>query len=841
MNPKIPQKFSFKENPYLIFSQEKNSHLSTNFCSNFPQLSKCGISRNKSIKEHLITNYDSKTSIYSNLSRSLKTITLNSKFYSNYIGSYSTFTQEHSFKTPRVKKYPLLKNKAYLSIKLQPLTSRDSSNEKIFSTTDRSNSIFLSFLKETKSVKKFIEKKPYGFKYGKTKIRFDRLKTDDSFTAGKDFGELCEKNLFESKFLEKLGLKKIDMNNCYEEKEKNFKFFCEYIKKTDELKDIFSLKNLHRNLIFNGRTAIKKENMEFNLDIYPLCFKFFSLDDNNKEKESQKLYFPFILMPLFYLLDFTSFKVLLSEIITFNKTKNHFEYIKENLLVRTVKKYFIYISNSLKNKNGYLDDITYNKKETIFSLIYDWIVTTHSLNEDDEEENIDNNLNNNFINNYRCYKLKIVLPKIKFVVNNLNIKINKLLNKHIIANLLRNKFNKWEKFIFFDLFSSKRFRIITNLIMMNKYYKIPSKKIKLNKNNKVHNKDYEFFLTQIGENYSIFYTFIPHIVLILFGTKEKKFQKINLNLKESINLYKFGQKWGMINTLFKCMFFDKMKNKIFFKFELLEDDKIEIINSIKEENSKISNSQKILNLNSEINLNNNFIKKVLTKSSMREKERYKLQTRYKDRMYEISLLNCSLLNIDVTQDNAEHKYYIVPRNILNGIFSIKDINKIFDFSYKDISLMGKYIGENSQSILTAKESNNIAEEKKMIEEADMENDFYKDDVPKKENSQKKNPFKKIFKRLSTFQISKSSNPQKQVIKKEIKKVENLGIVSNNMKVEQRYSNKYVFPKGIYFARSSKKRVSITNSKELIQNRFENLTRDIFKKKTFNFQNVKNDN
>ena len=836
MNPKIPQKFSFKENPYLIFSQEKNSHLSTNFCSNFPQLSKCGISRDKSIKEHLITNYDSKTSIYSNLSRSLKTITLNSKFYSNYIGSYSTFTQEHSFKTPRVKKYPLLKNKAYLSIKMQPLTSRDSSNEKIFSTTDRTNSIFLSFLKETKSVKKFIEKKPYGFKYGKTKIRFDRLKTDDSFTAGKDFGELCEKNLFESKFLEKLGLKKIDMNNCYEEKEKNFKFFCEYIKKTDELKDIFSLKNLHRNLIFNGRTAIKKENMEFNLDIYPLCFKFFSLDDNNKEKESQKLYFPFILMPLFYLLDFTSFKVLLSEIIIFNKTKNHFEYIKENLLVRTVKKYFIYISNSLKNKIGYLDDITYNKKETIFSLIYDWIVTTHSLNEDDEEENIDNNLNNNFINNYRCYKLKIVLPKIKFVVNNLNIKINKLLNKHIIANLLRNKFNKWEKFIFFDLFSSKRFRIITNLIMMNKYYKIPSKKIKLNKNYKVHNKDYEFFLTQIGENYSIFYTFIPHIVLILFGTKEKKFQKINLNLKESINLYKFGQKWGMINTLFKCMFFDKMKNKIFFKFELLEDDKIEIINSIKEENSKISNSQKILNLDSEINLNNNFIKKVLAESSMREKERYKLQTRYKDRMYEISLLNCSLLNIDVTQDNAEHKYYIVPRNILNGIFSIKDINKIFDFSYKDISLMGKYIGENSQSILTAKESNNIAEEKKMIEEADIENEKSANEMNNSEESENQENKISIEQNslnvLQNFEIIQRNNTAKIEVKKEIK-IESGKSIKN---YEKKYSSKYVFPKGLYLGRSEKKRVSIANKNELNQNRLENMNRYFIKRRTVNLKN-----
>ena len=834
MNPKIPQKFSFKENPYLIFSQEKNSHLSTNFCSNFPQLSKCGISRNKSIKEHLITNYDSKTSIYSNLSRSLKTITLNSKFYSNYIGSYSTFTQEHSFKTPRVKKYPLLKNKAYLSIKLQPLTSRDSSNEKIFSTTDRTNSIFLSFLKETKSVKKFIEKKPYGFKYGKTKIRFDRLKTDDSFTAGKDFGELCEKNLFESKFLEKLGLKKIDMNNCYEEKEKNFKFFCEYIKKTDELKDIFSLKNLHRNLIFNGRTAIKKENMEFNLDIYPLCFKFFSLDDNNKEKESQKLYFPFILMPLFYLLDFTSFKVLLSEIIIFNKTNNRFEYIKENLLINIVKKYIDYNSNSLKNKNGYLDDITYNKKETIFSLIYDWIVTTHSLNEDDEEENTDNNLNNNFINNYRCYKLKIVLPKIKFVVNNLNIKINKLLNKHIIANLLRNKFNKWEKFIFFDLFSSKRFRIITNLIMMNKYYKIPSKKIKLNKNYKVHNKDYEFFLTQIGENYSIFYTFIPHIVLILFGTKEKKFQKINLNLKESINLYKFGQKWGMINTLFKCMFFDKMKNRIFFKFELLEDDKIEIINSIKEENSKISNSQKILNLDSEINLNNNFIKKVLAESSMREKERYKLQTRYKDRMYEISLLNCSLLNIDVTPDNAEHKYYIVPRNILNGIFSINDINKILNTNCKDISLMGKYIGENIKDILTAKESNNISEEQDMIDGADIIDDPSKKDTPKREKSVKRqaslNP--NVFNRVKTFQEIQHNN----ILKQEINKEEIIENVNNKNRMKKKFSDKYTFPKGIVITRTEKKRVSITNLNELKQRRFDNISRDIIRRRTLNLKN-----
>ena len=87
-------------------------------------------------------------------------------------------------------------------------------------------------------------------------------------------------------------------------------------------------------------------------------------------------------------------------------------------------------------------------------------------------------------------------------------------------------------------------------------------------------------MTQIGENSSIYYTFIPHVILILFGEKDKKFQKIILSLKDSINLVKYEKDWGLINTLFKCMFLDKIKNKIFFIFELLEDEKNELYNNI---------------------------------------------------------------------------------------------------------------------------------------------------------------------------------------------------------------------------------------------------------------------
>ena len=146
-------------------------------------------------------------------------------------------------------------------------------------------------------------------------------------------------------------------------------------------------------------------------------------------------------------------------------------------------------------------------------------------------------------------------------------------------------------------------------------------------------------------------------------------------------------------------------------------------------------------------------------------------------MYEISLLNCSLLKINITSNSSESKYYIVPQNILNGIFNIKDEDKIFNTSDIGISLMAKYIGENSQSILMAKESNNISEEIKMIDKADIEEDKYKNDLfkistPKKENLDKTiSRNQNDFNRLKTFKINKSKNLLKNHSEKETKKEE----------------------------------------------------------------------
>ena len=483
MKQKEFQKISLIKNPYYIFTREENAHPRGNILLKTLEPPEQKTLYNKKIFINPLITYKSRNSKVSSISSSLKKVALNSKLYGNYIDYYVNLTQENYFKIPSVEKYPLLKNKDYLSVKLQNLTNRipnDTSKENLY--LSKSNTIFISGLDSTKIPKNYNQKQIYELNY--TKYKFSHVKKEEDGDIEndlKDFSELCYENLFESKFMKKNKIKNIDINNCFIEKQKNFKFFQDYIKKVAELKDIFNENNYHRNTKFSGRTVIKKEKMEFTLDIYSLCFKFFSLNDNNndnnnKQKESQKLYFPFILMPFFYLLDFTSFKVLLSEIIIYNKNKG-FEFVKEKLLIKILEKYICYIENSLENKNNYTDNITYNKNETIFPYIYDWIIIGDFLNEEKKENN-NNSENSN--NNYKCYKLKIVLPKIKFKVDNLKLKINKLLNKQIIANLLENKFKNWKKLIFFDLFSTKRFKLMMNIIMLNMHYKITLKKINLN-------------------------------------------------------------------------------------------------------------------------------------------------------------------------------------------------------------------------------------------------------------------------------------------------------------------------------------------------------------------------
>ena len=155
MKPKIIKKISLKESPYHIFSTEKNPHINTD--SNHSKSLNQRIIDKRNSKIRLLTNYEKQSSEISSCSKSLKSVALNTQLYGSYIDFYSNITQKHSFKTPRVNKYPVLQNKKYLSIKLQPLTERNSNKDKISFSTDTTNSIFLSYMKEIKPAKKLLK------------------------------------------------------------------------------------------------------------------------------------------------------------------------------------------------------------------------------------------------------------------------------------------------------------------------------------------------------------------------------------------------------------------------------------------------------------------------------------------------------------------------------------------------------------------------------------------------------------------------------------------------------------------------------------------------------------
>ena len=688
---KLKAKYHKKSNksPYKIFTTKNFGNKIDPFITTIE--TGYNISNYKDKNQHLfkqrpLTSKTRDDIEVSSISQRLKSITLSNNSYTKYINYYCTMTQDFTFKTPKVENYPLRKNEKFLAITSKPNLLKKGKD-----------SFFIGFVKETEDSKKGI-KAPYGYKYGETKNIFNKKRPKSAYPEiinQKDFQNLCDKNVFESDLLKQLGLKNIDMYNSLEEKNKNYYYFMNYFEKLINIDKLLANDISYKEIKFHARTAIIKKHINFKLEIFSLCFKFYLL--GNKEKP-QKLFFPFKLLPLFYLLDFQIFKHFLSEIIYYDEKNNCLAFIPNDLLLKKISLYYYFVINTIKSNPQYLNYMTYNKNELYFYLIYDWVVFKG-------KENNNNNISKD-TENYKCYKLKITLPKIKFIIENYNIKIIKHLNKHIIANLIAKNFKDWNKFILFDLFSNKKFKDIINLVMLNKHKSIATNKIMLSKEYP-NNKKLEFYLSQIGEKFSHFYIFVPYIILVLNGEREKKYKKINLSLTESKNIMKFKDNWGIINTLLKCMFINNSTNEIYFKFDLLENIDNDLYKLITRENIVLK-KKSIRLVNSRKNSNKNSI------YFSKEKEKDKKKTRYRSSNLEISLLECSLKKLFISENNLESKYYKIPEILLKSIFKIKKEKDLFNNNFKDISIIGKLLGELRDEIINAPEENIKNEEQKMI-------------------------------------------------------------------------------------------------------------------------------
>ena len=826
--------YSSNESPYKLFSSGNNKTRTelNSFSNSFINPHYC-VSKNKNkknlyIQQRPLTSKTKDDIEVSLISKNLKSMTLSNESYTQYINYYSNLTQDYTFKTPRISSYPLRKNEKYLPITSQNFGSSSTS-------TAGQDSIFLNFLKETKenTKNKIVETKPYGYKYGETKIRIERKRAKSAYPTinPKEFQNLCETNIYESDLLNQIGLKNIDMYNSLYEKNKNFKFFSSYLENFNEIDDLFDSENLFKSIKFHARTSIIKKTINFKLEIYSLCLKVYLL--GNKAKP-QKLYFPFKLLPLFYLLDFQLFKIFLSEIIYYDNKNNCLTYIPNDLLLNKIKKYYNFISNTMINDKKYLTFITYNKNELLFYNIYDWIVA----NKNNEE--------------YKCYKLKITLPKIKFYIDTYNIKIKKHLNKHIIANIIINHFKNWEKYILFDLFSNKKFKHITNLIMLNKQNEIKTNKIYLNIDPNRHsftNKKLEFFITQTGENFSNFYIFVSYIIFVFFFYKKKRYQKINLSWNESKNIVKFKQHWGIINTLLKCMFMDTTTNEIFFKLDLLDNINNDLYKVIIKENSNSKLNSVLAMKNNNGHGKKNSSKNNLIHISQKDKDKDKNKTKYKSNNIEISILECSFKKINIFDTQLESKYYKIPEKFLKCIFSIKEEKDLFNSNFNDISIIGKCIGECSHDIINSQEENIINEEQ-IMKKKSKDSTFNKSILKFNDKSSERSPHvspvinNKLpntkFNRFKTFKISpfgeKTNYTGKMLNKIDEKPKKTRPDRKSEKKIDQlfniKFNEEYVFGNRI---NETKRAITIKNVHDLNRNRIkaDYSGRDNFKKTVTN--------
>ena len=652
--------------PYKIFSIESKSKSQTNIIKDKLTLNSLNSINKNGIK---VNDYVKK----------LKSTILSNKIFSKYMDNYIGQTQDFCFKSPECTVYPMKKNFQYLPIDIK----RNLSVREVTSDERRNNE------NQTNSV---IEK-PYGYKYKNTRIRINNKDYYHHNSAeklkSKLFINFSEGMNYSEKVLKAIGLSNIDISNNSEIIKSNFNYLHESLININLLENFTSSKSID----YKIKNNFTKEDVLFNINVFSLCFNFYEIEpsqksddieDNKENKENaqnvkkQKLFLPFKLLPFFYLLNYSSFKSFISEIIYYDKKAKCMNFNQKNFR-DILRKYSYYLRNVYqRSTEDTFKDITFYRNEFIYDKYYDWIVIHEKEKEEEEDDSDDNDKNNKRnINESVVYKMKISFPKIVFEEKKNNIKIINHLNKNVIIRILKMNFIDWEKLILFDLFSNKKFRYLINNILngSNKFY---NKKIilyeKMIYNNSVNNltnsninnilnnsnknnNNYEFFISEAIRGISYYYIFTPNIILILRGETKKHFQKINLNLKESRKLFQLSKYWGALNTLFKCMYKDEMSNKIYFKLNILDNISKELYKTIRNEEIYFQ-SHKNMSINTTTSI---------------QKDNY---IRYKTNNFELLLSECLLNVINITINDLRNFYFKVPKKLLNTILTTSNNMKI---------------------------------------------------------------------------------------------------------------------------------------------------------------------
>ena len=726
------------------------------------------------------------------ISKNIKSVAKSNKLFSDYMENYISLTQDYCFKSPDNNIYPIRKNFRYLSANSLKHTNyiHDKNKRKFsnrpFSVNTNNKRLKLFNINNNRSS----DNKINIIKKNQTRNNNNDLLL--SLTEG----EFYKKNNWA-----KSGNNSIDLDNNKKLKKQHLDYLKNYLNKKIILNDIFDKTKLSLS------NTLQKNNIQYELNIYSLCLKFRILYDDRKIKH--KLYLKFKYLPIFYLLDYQTFKVFLSEIVFYDKISNNFAFIREKF-DETLNKYYKYINSNLKDFAFNINDITFFKNEFSFPSVYKWIVYNKDIHNNEKNLNKEDKKKEENEKKTMIFELKIEMPKIKFKILKYETKIKNNLKKSLMIQLMKTEFFKWEELILFELFYIKKFRkiIYSILINRNKYYQ---QKINLlysnysvNQKDEIKsniNKFFEIYISEINDNFSNYYIFNPYII-ILSSFKKNYYQEIHLTLKESKILYKYGKYWGIMNTLLKCINFNNDLNKKFnFKFDLLDNLSPQYLQT---------------------NENKNKYKKEQIKFSFNK--------------FEITVYDCSLKKIIINNSQKVEKLLIIPKNFLKLILGHQE--KVKKKIKIDENMVNGYCKEiREEKIFEIKNGKSL----RKLNDREYENYDLLESNSKinsnKANSSlatlKEGEFKKpnFNKRVQSANIDSN---QKIYLKRKVKNRDNEKLfltkdfTKNNYEKENKENNKYISSSTHnYNDRNSFKNKTlylIKNQKELERNR---IISDIF--------------
>ena len=439
-------------------------------------------------------------------------------------------------------------------------------------------------------------------------------------------------------------------------KEKNISFLFDIIKNIQNyINDININDKYKKHTEYNIKSQFKN-NLKFLLKIKSICLEFTEINskDNLNSLQKQKIYLPIYYLPLFYLLDFTTFKCFLSEIITYDNTNNKF-LIKQDNEIAIINKYGeiaeMYYKNYLrikeKNNLKIFNDITYDLNEYKYQLNYDWCIYNKTGD----------------VYNKKIYKMRIIFPTAKFSLKQEKIKLYKYICKNLMIELFKKKFNNWNKYVLFDLFILKKFRLIINNILSDKYYLYENKKIYLDKNyneinrniSNYNNNKYEFFITNANVDKTNYFYFMPDTVILtyLLDPQILKANFILLSINDMNNINKLSKCFGIYDIITKCLYTNKKNNEVSLNMSLIDNISDDYIKIVEKEN---------------------YIKNMNIENDYKENEIFCYK--YNDLDINILLRKSKIININFTKNKIELFYYDIPELLKEDILKNNNNNHI---------------------------------------------------------------------------------------------------------------------------------------------------------------------